>query len=50
MKYRIALQVLFKQTGSKGKPKDICTDKIIGTWKTDNVELYTSYETFCWNT
>lgn len=39
-----------KQTGSKGKPKDICTDRIIGTWKTDNVERYTSYETFCWKT
>lgn len=50
MKYRMTLKGVIKQTGLKGKPKDICKDRIIGTWKTDNVELYTSDETFCWKT
>ncbi|MGF7186958.1 hypothetical protein GGQ84_003097 [Desulfitispora alkaliphila] len=27
-----------KQTGPERKPKDICTDRIIGTWKVCNVE------------
>ena len=27
-----------KQTGLEEKPTDICTDRIIGTWKVSNVE------------
>ena len=34
-----------KQTGSKKEPKDICTDKIIGTQKVSNAEGLKPYET-----
>lgn len=29
---------IIKQTGTKELPKDICKDRIIGTWKADNIE------------
>lgn len=35
-----------KQTGSEEKPTDICTDRIIGTQKADNMENLISKK--CW--
>jgi hypothetical protein len=36
----------FQQTGLKGAPKGICTDRDIGTWKAANAEKKASKKRF----
>jgi len=41
---------VIKLTGSKKRPTGICKDKIIGTWKTDNVKRLHSVKRYKGNT
>lgn len=47
MKYLILLKAILWEQDQRKHPKNICTDKVNGTWKVDDVETLISQRNVC---